>query len=649
MYFRVMLSVLGVLMCAGIVHAAPFAYIANNADNTVSVLDTASNQVTAVINVGQGPFGVAVSGMGGRVYVSNQNDNTISVIDTTDNSVTSIPLTVQPGALAVNSAGTRLFVANPAADTVSIFNTITKQPDTTPTVALSVDCQPQGIAAGPADGSGNYNVYVACGSGQIDIINATASSYEKSATEVGLTNILPQGIAVSKDGKRVYVVGSQSVALLETASLGSTPTTVLTDAAFSWLIGIAADPTVANSDAPNAIKLYVTDSAIDKVHVVTATGNALAYSTSLTAGSGPWGVAYTGDGAKAVTSNFNFGTLTPGTVTVVESSNNAVTTTDGGPAQFIGRAPKSFGNFAGPNFINITASVPDHTCGEITTSELITPTGTPASYIYRTALGKDITFAITTKENCSPSSVTIDGGNSIGTPPSYTFDAPVADHTLEANFTRNAYKVVVTKTGSGTGVVDSRKYISNQWTADGIINCGSTCSGSDAVNNTVTLFSTPAGDSELFGWTGSGCSGTTACQLVLNEQTALAFASNGVFYVNAEYRIKASGPIRAGRPGAPSYKMLLQDAYNSLNAGSISNPLDINTSMEYTLVADQNVNAVLVGGWTEWTTNGYGSIPADSASVITGGLRIDRGSITIGSCDSATYLACVGSGAIIVK
>ena len=42
------------------VQAQPFAYITNEGDNTVSVIDTATNTVTATIPVGNGAWGVAV-------------------------------------------------------------------------------------------------------------------------------------------------------------------------------------------------------------------------------------------------------------------------------------------------------------------------------------------------------------------------------------------------------------------------------------------------------------------------------------------------------------------------------------------------------------------------------------------------------------
>ena len=46
-----------------ITDAAPYAYITNSGNNTVSVIDTATNNVTATVTVGSGPEGVAVTRM----------------------------------------------------------------------------------------------------------------------------------------------------------------------------------------------------------------------------------------------------------------------------------------------------------------------------------------------------------------------------------------------------------------------------------------------------------------------------------------------------------------------------------------------------------------------------------------------------------
>src|ERR1700747_3542412 len=73
------------------------AYITNVGANTISVIDTANNTVTATIPSGALPFGVAVTPDGATVYVTNEIDNTVSVVDTAKNTVAAtIPAASSP-------------------------------------------------------------------------------------------------------------------------------------------------------------------------------------------------------------------------------------------------------------------------------------------------------------------------------------------------------------------------------------------------------------------------------------------------------------------------------------------------------------------------------------------------------------------------
>jgi YVTN family beta-propeller protein len=83
--------------------AQTFAYVANFRSNTVSVIDTASNTVTATVRVGTNPFAVAITPDGIRAYVTNFGDNTVSVIDTPSNTVTAtVSVGTNPLGVAIN-------------------------------------------------------------------------------------------------------------------------------------------------------------------------------------------------------------------------------------------------------------------------------------------------------------------------------------------------------------------------------------------------------------------------------------------------------------------------------------------------------------------------------------------------------------------
>jgi YVTN family beta-propeller protein len=55
-------------------------YVADFSSNTVSVINPATNAVTATIPVGSEPVGVAVNQLTGKIYVTNTLSNTVSVI-----------------------------------------------------------------------------------------------------------------------------------------------------------------------------------------------------------------------------------------------------------------------------------------------------------------------------------------------------------------------------------------------------------------------------------------------------------------------------------------------------------------------------------------------------------------------------------------
>jgi YVTN family beta-propeller protein len=55
-------------------------FVTNSGSGTVSVINTATDTVTATIGVGDSPYGVAVSPTTGDVYVTNLLSDTVSVL-----------------------------------------------------------------------------------------------------------------------------------------------------------------------------------------------------------------------------------------------------------------------------------------------------------------------------------------------------------------------------------------------------------------------------------------------------------------------------------------------------------------------------------------------------------------------------------------
>ena len=80
------------------------AYVTNSQDNTVSVIDTATNTVVATVPVGVNPSGIAITPDGTRAYVATEL-GTVSVIDTATNTVVAtIPIGGEPLGIAITPA-----------------------------------------------------------------------------------------------------------------------------------------------------------------------------------------------------------------------------------------------------------------------------------------------------------------------------------------------------------------------------------------------------------------------------------------------------------------------------------------------------------------------------------------------------------------
>src|ERR1044071_1869531 len=86
---------------ADTVQAQVNAYVANENSTTVSVIDTATNTITATIPVGSNPASVALTPDRPFLYVANAGSNSVSVVDTATNTVTA---TVPVGSLPLSVA-----------------------------------------------------------------------------------------------------------------------------------------------------------------------------------------------------------------------------------------------------------------------------------------------------------------------------------------------------------------------------------------------------------------------------------------------------------------------------------------------------------------------------------------------------------------
>jgi YVTN family beta-propeller protein len=168
--------------------SAQNAYITNNGGNTVSVIDTATNTVSATICVGNRPYGVAITPDGAKLYVTNQ-ECTVSVIATATNTVTAtIQVGNRPYGVAVTPDGGKVYVANNEFfGSVSVIDTKTDAVVDT----ITVGSLPIGVAVTP-DGA---SVYIA---NEYDDTVSVIHASNDTVTATILVNSVPLGVAVSQ-------------------------------------------------------------------------------------------------------------------------------------------------------------------------------------------------------------------------------------------------------------------------------------------------------------------------------------------------------------------------------------------------------------------------------------------------------------------
>ncbi|HEX7438348.1 MAG TPA: beta-propeller fold lactonase family protein, partial [Caldimonas sp.] len=106
--------------------AAPFAYVPNEGSGTLSVIDTASDQVVAEIPAGQKPRGTVVSNDGKRAYVSDQPNNRLVMIDLAGRTLAgTIALGESPEGVGISPDGRWVAVAVEETNDVVFVDTAT--------------------------------------------------------------------------------------------------------------------------------------------------------------------------------------------------------------------------------------------------------------------------------------------------------------------------------------------------------------------------------------------------------------------------------------------------------------------------------------------------------------------------------------------
>jgi YVTN family beta-propeller protein len=242
--------------------AAPLAYVADHADDTVTIIDAATNGTVGTIPVGHHPYGVAVDPEGAHVYVGNLDGNSVSVITTSTKNVVDLPVGDTPTGVAVKLPGTRVYVANRNDATVSVIDPATNQVLTT----IGVGTGPMSIAVNPA---GTPAYVVNRGDDSMSVID-TGTNEVLTTVPVGLK---PTHVAVSPAGDKLYVTDNAGtmVSVVNATTLEVTGTI----AVGAYPEGVAFSPDGALAYVVNSgpETLSVIDTAAEAIIVDIPVGN----------------------------------------------------------------------------------------------------------------------------------------------------------------------------------------------------------------------------------------------------------------------------------------------------------------------------------------------------------------------------------------
>ena len=88
-------------------------YVSNEKDNTLSVIDGETLEMTETIEIGQRPRGMTLSLDNKTLYVCTSDDNHVEVLDLATHEVThTLPSGPDPELMALGAEGKMLYIAN---------------------------------------------------------------------------------------------------------------------------------------------------------------------------------------------------------------------------------------------------------------------------------------------------------------------------------------------------------------------------------------------------------------------------------------------------------------------------------------------------------------------------------------------------------
>ena len=293
--------------------SGPLAFVSNERDGTITVIDTATDQVVSTLTVGGRPRGIRISNNKDRIWVAitspsnqSQGEDKIVELDPDGKVLAEYEAGTDPENFVLDDAATRLYIANEDAGTASITDVEANRVIATMPVGL----EPEGAAISP---DGRWVYITSETSSTVTVIDTQTGQVAKTfmvgarPREAAFTADSTRAYVTAENGNVISVVDTQDHTVIKTIELPKGDAS-----AQSKPKGVVV--------SPDGKRVYVATGRGNSVAVID--GEQLSLITLIPVGKRPWGVALSPDGRKLYTANG-----LSNDITVVDTSTNKVLTT----------------------------------------------------------------------------------------------------------------------------------------------------------------------------------------------------------------------------------------------------------------------------------------------------------------------------------
>ncbi len=298
------LSLIGAGLLPGVSRAA-HAYVSNEDEDTVTVIDTGRGEAVGTIVVGKRPRGIKVDPSGARLYVAvsglpkcppttpdeecaklarDRDADGVAVVDlATRRLLRVLPAGSDPEQFDVTRDGRRVFVSNEDSGRVSVLDVASGRVAGT----IAVGREPEGVRIAP---DGRWVLVTSETESAVSIIDARTRTVLKSVP-VGLR---PRDMAFTPDSTTAYVTGEADASLHRITVPGGETQKVLQLRTEARPMGIVLDAQHSRA--------YVSTGRGGTVAVIAIAGEPR-LETEIPVGKRPWGIALSADGRELYTAN----------------------------------------------------------------------------------------------------------------------------------------------------------------------------------------------------------------------------------------------------------------------------------------------------------------------------------------------------------